>query len=281
MAGEELVRREDDGGVATLWLSRGPRNALDAELLAALVEAMAGADADPDIGALVLTGNGRTFSVGADLSTGPTAVRDLMAGLGGYGGKEFREPAGRTTLRMAALSVPVIAAVNGDAIGGGATVLLAADVRFAADSARFGFPFTRLGLCPEGASTFFLPRLVGASRASDWLLSGRLIDAAEALSAGLVSRVLPAGEVLAEAQTYAREMVAHTSPSAVAATKALLAAGPADPRTASDAESRTIAELAAAPDGLEGVAAFLDRRPPRFRKRNVARPSNGVPATPA
>jgi enoyl-CoA hydratase/carnithine racemase len=274
--------RHDAEGVATLSLDRGAHNALDAAFLHTLVDALSACDDDPDIGAIVLTGKGKSFSVGADLSAGSTAVRDLLAGLGAYDGTVgYREPAGTTTLRMTDLAVPVIAAVNGDAVGGGATVLLAADVRFAADTARFSFPFTRLGLSPEGGSTYLLPRLVGPSRAADWLLSGRLIDAAEALAAGLVSRTLPEDEVLAVAQAYARDLVAHTAPTAVAVTRALLAARPGDLITASDAESTAIAGLAASPDGLEGVAAFLDRRPARFTTpRGSSRPSS-VPEGPA
>lgn len=177
------VIREDDGGVATLWLSRGERNELDIGLLDTLAEALSDCEADPSVRAVVLTGAGSSFCAGIDLSPGPTAIRDLLLGEGG-GRAGYQEPAGRVTLRVWQLSVPVIVAVNGDAVGGGATITLAADVRFAADTARFGFPFTRLGVCPEGASTWFLPRLVGPSRAADWLLSGRLVEATEGLAAG-------------------------------------------------------------------------------------------------
>ncbi|WP_233159786.1 enoyl-CoA hydratase-related protein [Pseudonocardia sp. MH-G8] len=258
------VHRSDEAGVVTLRLQRGERNALDSALADELAEALDACASDPGVRAVVLTGSGPVFSVGADLSAGPSAIHDLLIGEGAYERAGYREPAGRVTLRMAALGVPVIAAINGDAIGGGATIPLAADVRFFAAHARVGFPFTRLGVCPEGASTFFLPRLVGPSRAADWLLSGRLVDADEALAAGLVSRVVPPDEVLTVAQDYARELAARTSPTAVAATRRLLAAAPADPVTASDAESRAIAQLAAGPDCREGVAAFLERRPPRF-----------------
>ncbi|MDT7676468.1 MAG: hypothetical protein QOD82_4370, partial [Pseudonocardiales bacterium] len=206
---------------------------------------------------------------GADLTAGPASIRaELVAD--GAAAPGYREPAGRVTVRMTGLTKPVIAAVNGDAVGGGATITLAADLRFAADTARFGFPFTRLGVCPEGASTYFLPRLVGPSRAADWLLSGRLVGAAEVERAGLVNRVLPAGEVLAAAQEYARELAATTSPAAVAATRALLGAGPGTVVEASDAESRAIVALAAGPDCEEGVAAFLQRRPPRFTRADSA-----------
>lgn len=259
------VHRDIDGWVVTLTLDRGRYNALDAALADDLASALVVCDADPGVRAVVLTGAGGSFCVGADLTGGPGAIHDLMTRDGAYERDDYREPAGRVTTVMAGLGVPVIVAVNGDAVGGGATIPLAADVRFAADTARFGFPFTRLGVSPEGASTYFLPRLVGPSRAADWLLSGRIFDAAEALAAGLVSRVLPSGEVLAAAQEYASDLAARTSPAAVAATKALLAARPPDPTTASDAESRTIARLGARPDCREGVAAFLERRSPQFQ----------------
>lgn len=183
---------------------------------------------------------------------------------GGYTDPNYREPAGRITLAMNAMRVPIVAAVNGDAVGGGTTIILAADVRFAAESARFGFPFTRLGVCPEGGSTHLLPRLVGPSRAADWLLSGRTFDAAEAGAAGLVSRVLPADQVLTTATDYATALAARCSPQAVAVTRQLLRTPASDLISASDAESRAITILAARPDCAEGVAAFLDRRQPDF-----------------
>jgi enoyl-CoA hydratase/carnithine racemase len=269
------VHREDHAGVSTLTLERGRHNALTGAFADQLVAALSECDADPAVRVIVLTGAGPSFSVGADLTAGPASIRALLAADGG-GTPNYREPAGRATVRMAALGKPVIAAVNGDAVGGGATVTLAADLRLAADTARFSFPFTRLGLCPEGASTYFLPRLVGPSRAADWLLSGRLIGAAEAERTGLANRVLPAGELLGAAQEYARELAASTSPAAVAVTRALLAAGPGTVVEASDAESRAIVALAAGADCAEGVAAFLQRRPPRFTRADPAEP----PASP-
>jgi enoyl-CoA hydratase/carnithine racemase len=210
--------------------------------------------------------------VGADLGDGPAALRDLIAADGG-GRPGYQEPAGRVTAAIARLGVPVVAAVNGDAVGGGATIALAADVRFAADTARFAFPFTRLGVCPEGASTYYLPRLVGAGVAADWLLSGRLVDAAEALRCGLVSRVLPATEVVPAALAWAADLAARTSPVAVARTRALLRAAPPTPAAASVAESAAIVELAAGPDCPEGIDAFLRRRPPRFAPRSTVTPA--------
>ena len=268
--GEGTVHRTVAGGVATLVLDRAPRNALTGGFADALVAALGACEDDDRVRAIVLTGAGDVFSAGADLAAGPDALRRLLTD-DGADRPGYREPAGRVTAAMGRLTVPVIAAVNGDAVGGGATVALGADVRFLAADARIGFPFTRLGVCPEGASTYHLPRVVGAGRAADWLLSGRLVDAAEALAAGFAARVLPRGEVLAAAHEWAAGLAARTSPAAVAATRAMLRAAPSDPETASATESRTIAALIREPDCAEGVAAFLERRPPRFAARG--RPS--------
>ncbi|HTK67936.1 MAG TPA: enoyl-CoA hydratase-related protein [Pseudonocardia sp.] len=257
------VHRSVEGGVATLTLDRGGRNTLNGPYADLIAEALDGCRDDPEVRVVVLTGLGRYFCVGADLSLGPASIRiHLVEDRGGAA--EYREPAGRVVMAMGRLGKPLIVAVNGDAVGGGATISLAADLRFAADTARFSFPFTRLGVCPEGASTYYLPRLVGLGKASEWLLSGRLIGAEEAERSGLVNRVLPAVDVLPAAQAYARELAVTTSATAVAVTRALLAADAATPVEASDAESREIARLADRPDCLEGVAAFLERRPPRF-----------------
>jgi enoyl-CoA hydratase/carnithine racemase len=259
------VRRRLDGAVLTLTLDRGERNALVGPLADELVEALRAGDADPRVRAIVLTGAGAAFSAGADLGAGPDALRRVLAA-DGADRPGYREPAGRITAAMATVGVPVVAAVNGDAVGGGATIVLGADVRFAADSARFGFPFTRLGVCPEGASTYLLPRLVGIGRATEWLLSGRLVDAAEALASGLVTRLLSTADVLQAAQEWAADLAARTSPAAVATTKRLLAVARSQEAT-SAAESRAIVELIGGPDCPEGVAAFLERRPPRFAAR--------------
>jgi enoyl-CoA hydratase/carnithine racemase len=264
MSAEVVV--ETVRGVATATLDRPPRNALTPALADELVAALRRCAADPEVRAVVLTGAGAGFSVGADLTDGPDSLRSLITADGGDR-PGYREPAGRVTATIAALDVPVVVAVNGDAIGGGATLTLAADVRFAADTARFGFPFTRLGVCPEGASTYHLPRLVGPGVAADWLLSGRLVEPAEALRSGLVSRLFPAGEVLAAAQEWAAQLATRTSATAVARTRRLLAAAPAGAEEAAAAESAALVDLVRGPDCPEGIAAFRQRRPPRFATR--------------
>ncbi|MFC5139603.1 enoyl-CoA hydratase-related protein [Actinomycetospora rhizophila] len=251
-------------GVATLVLDRPPRNALTAGFADTLVAALGACGGDARVRVVVVTGAGEAFSVGADLTGGPDALRRLIAEDGGDR-PGYREPAGRVTAAMARLDVPVVAALSGDAVGGGATVALGADVRFAATGTRVGFPFTRLGVSPEGASTFLLPRVVGAGRAADWLLSGRLVEAGEALAAGFLGAVVD--DVVGHATGWARAVAERTSPSAVAATRTLLRALPADADAASAAESRTITRLIGEPDCTEGIAAFLERRRPHFAPR--------------
>ena len=265
-AEDGVVRVALDGGVATLVLDRPPRNALTSGFADAILEALASCHADVRVRAVVLTGAGDSFSVGADLTRGPGALRDLLDA-DGADRPGYREPAGRVTEAMARLDVPVVAALGGDAVGGGATVALGADVRVATPETRIGFPFTRLGVCPEGASTHHLPRVVGAGRAADWLLSGRLVGAREAESAGFLTSTMDRDDLLPWAQEWAGTVAARTSPTAVAATKALLRAAPADAGAASEAESRTIVELIRGPDCVEGVTAFLERRRPRFAPR--------------
>jgi enoyl-CoA hydratase/carnithine racemase len=255
-----------DAGTATLVLDRSPGNTLTGGFADALVEALDAASRDERVRAVVVTGAGSAFSIGADLTQGPDALRRLVEEDGGDR-SGYREPAGRVTAAMARLDVPVVAALRGDAVGGGATIALGADLRFGATGMRIGFPFTRLGVSPEGASTYLLPRLVGAGRAADWLLSGRLVTADEAVQTGFLNAVVPADYVVPYAHEWTATIVGKTSPSAVAATRALLRAAPPDPDAASDAESRTIRRLIGEPDCAEGVAAFLERRRPDFAPR--------------
>ncbi|MHC1562146.1 enoyl-CoA hydratase-related protein [Actinomycetospora sp. C-140] len=258
--------RAEISGVATIALDRPPHNALTPGLAAALIEALGACHADARVRAIVLTGYGETFSVGSDLTHGPETPRRLLdadgADLSGYD-----DPAGRVVKVMAGLDVPVVAALNGDAVGAGALTALAADVRFATPEARIGFPFTRLGVCPGGASTYRLPHVVGAGRAADWLLSGRLVDTSEAVAAGFLSSTMTLDYLVAWAQEWAGKIASRTSSTAVAATRALLRSTPVDPDAAAAAESRAMSDLIGSPDCAEGVASFVERRRPRFAPR--------------
>jgi enoyl-CoA hydratase/carnithine racemase len=232
-----------------------------------------------------VTGAGRAFCAGADLAGGRDTFRDRGVASPGQGTIDGvpRDWGGIASLPFAALRKPVIAAVNGPAVGIGATLTLPMDVRIAAESARFGFVFGRVGIVPEAASSWFLPRVVGISQAMEWVATGRVFDAAEALRGRLVSRVVPDTELLPTAYELAREIVAHTSGVAVAAARQLLWSmlGAASPWDAHRAESRALAELGEGPDPAEGVAAFLEKRSPRFPARLTEGEVAGIPRWPA
>jgi enoyl-CoA hydratase/carnithine racemase len=238
--------------------------------------------------AVIVTGAGRAFCAGADLGGGEGTFRDR-------GGRPDPVPRGTVdgvprdwggiaSLPFARLRKPVIAAVNGPAVGIGATMTLPMDVRIAAASARFGFVFARRGIVPEAASSWFLPRVVGISQAMEWVATGRVFDAVEALRGRLVSRVVPDDELLPTALGLAREIADNTSGVAVGAARQLLWSmlGAPSPWDAHRAESRALVELGAGPDAAEGVASFLERRPARFPARLGDGPAvAGVPRWPA
>jgi enoyl-CoA hydratase/carnithine racemase len=276
-------------GVATITLHRPERlNAFTPVMAAELAGAAAAADADDDVRVVLVTGAGRAFCAGADLGGGEGTFRDR-------GGRPDPVPRGTVdgvprdwggiaSLPFARLRKPVIAAVNGPAVGIGATMTLPMDVRIAAASARFGFVFARRGIVPEAASSWFLPRVVGISQAMEWVATGRVFDAAEALRGRLVSRVVPDDELLPTALGLAREIADNTSGVAVGAARQLLWSmlGAPSPWDAHRAESRALVELGAGPDAAEGVASFLERRPARFPARLGDGPEvAGVPRWPA
>ncbi|HEX4722545.1 MAG TPA: enoyl-CoA hydratase-related protein [Pseudonocardiaceae bacterium] len=248
--------------VATVALNRpARRNGYTVLMSDELADALGRADADDAVRAVILTGNGTDFCVGADLSGGALAATDTT--------DPYHEPAGRVSMRIYAMNKPVIAALRGAAVGAGSTIILSADFRLAATDTRFGFVFTRRGLVPEGASAWFLPRLVGLGRALDWMVSGRVFDAVEALTAGLVTRLHEPDEVLPAARKLAAELVATTSPVSVAITRQLLfRMSPLDsPFPTRDLDSRLIAAATGNPDAIEGVVSFLQKRPPEFPGR--------------
>jgi enoyl-CoA hydratase/carnithine racemase len=224
-----------------------------------LCRAFDAVDADPAARAVVVTGSGRAFCAGADLGSGERT----FAG----GRRSGRDPGGQVTLRIFDCTKPVIAAVNGPAIGIGASMTLAMDRRFAAPTASFGFVFTRLGIVPEACSSWFLPRLVGLPIALDWMMSGRRVTADDAMAYGLAQHV--ADDVVTAATDYARELVTGTAPVSVALTRQLLwrMITVATPAEAHRIDSALLLAAAAAPDAREGVAAFRERRAPEFTMR--------------
>ena len=245
--------------VATVTLNRPERrNAWTRRMGIELRDALRQADQRDDVRAVVVTGAGRDFCVGADLEGGGTVFDAARAADG--------ERAERLSLAAWDVRKPVIAALNGAVAGVGATLPLQWDIRIAGESTRITFVFVKRGLVPEAASTWLLPRLVGMSRAADLLLTGRLVGAREALDMGLVSRVVPDAELVASAQTLAREIAEQTGPVAVALTKRLLwhMAGEADPAAAERLDAQVFGWATQSPDAKEGIRAFLEKRPARW-----------------
>ncbi|MEU1719463.1 enoyl-CoA hydratase-related protein [Nonomuraea sp. NPDC005692] len=267
--------------VATITLSRPERlNAFTLTMRAELISAFDLADADDEVRAVVVTGAGRAFCAGADLgggggTFGHRAEAELVEGAPRDGG-------GTVALRIAASLKPVIAAINGPAVGVGVTMTLPMDVRLAAESARFGFVFARRGIVTEAASSWFLPRVVGISRAMEWAVTGRVFPAAEALEGRLVSRVLPDEDLLPAAYALGREIADNTSAVSVAAVRRLMWSGlsAASPWEAHAADSRLMAELGGAADTVEGVTAFLEKRPADFPMKVSTDLPPGVPTWP-
>jgi enoyl-CoA hydratase/carnithine racemase len=258
----ETLEIAREGGVLTLTLSRPDRlNALTPQMLEELLRALDEIDADDAVRAVIVTGAGRAFCAGADLGGGG-ATFDTSRLKGGVP----RDGGGRITLRLYECKKPVIAAINGAAVGVGATMTLPMDVRIASEKARFGFVFARRGIVPEAASSWFLPRVVGIGQAMEWVATGRLFGAEEALAGRLVSRVVPEGELLPTARALAREIADNTSGVSVCLARQLLwkMLGADHPMEAHKLDSRLIHAMGASPDAYEGVQSFLEKRAPQF-----------------
>ena len=259
--------------VLTITLDRPDRlNAFTPTMLGELLEAFDRADRDDDVRAVIVTGAGRGFCAGADLQAGgetfdyrSRGVEDAVP----------RDGGGRLTLRIFECTKPVIAAINGPAVGVGATMTLPMDIRLAADSAKIGFVFSRRGIVPEACSSWFLPRVVGISRAMEWAATGRVFDAREALEGGLVRSVHPAGDLLDAAHALAGEIAADAAPVSVALARRLMWSmlGAAHPMEAHRADSRAMLARGQSADAREGVMAFLEKRPAEFPDRV----SDGLP----
>jgi enoyl-CoA hydratase/carnithine racemase len=260
------IRYDVADRVLTITLDRPERrNTVTYEMLDELLVAFDRAEGDDDVRVIVLTGAGDYFSAGTDLSAGSggydadsAAFEPLRGGI--------RDVGGELALRLFGSNKGLIAAVNGTAVGIGVTMILPMDIRFAADSARFGLPFSRRGIVPESCATWFLPRLVGIGRAVDWAVTGRIFEAPEALAAGLVRELLPAPDVLARAREVAAEIASTTSAVSVALTRNMLwrQLGAPHPMTANELESKALLALGRSADAREGVAAFKEKRAPHF-----------------
>ncbi len=252
-------------GILTLTLNRPDKlNAFTRVMLDETLDAFDRADADDAVRAIIVTGAGRGFCAGADLSAGADtfdadAREDRPSGLNRDGG-------GILTLRIYDCLKPVIAAVNGAAVGVGATMQLPMDIRIASSAARFGFVFARRGIVPEACSSWFLPRVVGISRALEWSYSGRVFDAAEALAGGLVSEVVPPEELLPRARAIAGEIASGTSAVSVTMIRHMMwrMLGADHPMEAHKIDSRGVYHLGRGADAREGVQSFLEKRAPQF-----------------
>ncbi|MFN0092585.1 MAG: crotonase/enoyl-CoA hydratase family protein [Acidimicrobiales bacterium] len=267
MAYEQILYEVDDR-VLTLTLNRPERlNAFTRTMLEELCDALDRADADDGIRAIIVTGAGRGFCAGADLSSGGADTFDYDRNSRGnqVGGVE-RDGGGLLSLRLFQCTKPLIAAINGAAVGVGVTMTLPMDVRLAAQSARIGFVFARRGIIPEACSSWFLPRVVGISRALEWSFSGRVFDAEEALAGGLVRSVAPDAELLPAARALAAEIAENTSAVSVALTRQLMwrLLGADHPMEAHKLDSRGIQALGRMADAKEGVKSFLEKRPAQF-----------------
>ena len=260
---------EVEDGVLTLTLNRPAKlNALTRTMLRELLEALDRADADDAVRAVIVTGAGRAFCAGADLSAGAKTF-DRGAPGDEKPDEPHRDGGGLVTLRIYDLKKPVIAAINGPAVGFGATMTLPMDVRIASSAARVGFVFSRRGVVPEACSTWFLPRVVGISQAAEWVYSGRVFPAAEALAGGLVGRVVEPGALLPAARALAREIAENTSAVSVALARRMMwtLLGADHPMAAHRLDSRAMEYMGRSPDAYEGVTSFLEKRRPRFTMR--------------
>jgi enoyl-CoA hydratase/carnithine racemase len=267
------IRYEIAEQVLTITLDRPDRlNAFTGTMGRELIEALDRADADDEVRAVIVTGEGRGFCAGADLGGGGDTFdsSELQAD-----GEIPRDTGGRVALRVYDSTKPVIAAINGPAVGVGITMTLPMDIRLAAEGARIGFVFARRGIVPEACSSWFLPRIVGISQAMEWVATGRVFSAEEALAGGLVRSVHPGGELLDAARALAGEIVEHTAPVSVALARRLLwtMLGAEHPMAAHRADSRGMFSRGQSEDAREGVTAFLEKRPAHFPDRV----SDGLP----
>ncbi|GAA3390551.1 crotonase/enoyl-CoA hydratase family protein [Cryptosporangium minutisporangium] len=276
----ETIRYEVSDRILTLTLDRPDQlNAFTVRMAEELVDAFGRAGADDDVAAIVVTGSGRAFCAGMDLSASgnvfgldeslrptPDELRERLDDPEILHG--VRDTGGRVSLAIYACTKPVIAAINGPAVGIGATMTLPMDVRLASEKARIGFVFGKLGIVPEACSSWFLPRIVGISRALEWTYSADILSAAEAHEGGLVRQVLPPDELLPAAYALAAKFTTDRSPVATALTRQLMYRNSAQPHPLEAHLSDSLAMFyTSIGDGKEGVQAFREKRKPHFGGR--------------
>jgi enoyl-CoA hydratase/carnithine racemase len=248
------------GGILTLTLDRADKlNAFNTQMRDELLAAFDRADADDEVRAVIVTGAGRAFCAGGEVAPRPPSTASQLP----------EDDGGIVALRVFRSLKPVIGAINGAAVGFGATLPLAMDFRLASEKARFGFVFTGLGVVPEACSTWFLPRIVGVSRALEWCLSAELIDSAEALQAGLVRSVHPVEQLLDAAHSLALRITKKSAPVSAALTRQMIwrLSAAEHPMVAHRVESQMVEARKGAQDMQEGIASFLDKRAAVFPER--------------
>jgi len=268
------IKLNIEDNIAVVMLSRPEKmNALTAEMILEYVDVLDRCDSNDEVKAVIVTGDGRAFCAGADISGGSESFADVSNddalnpdGSINYSAEAVRDVGGFITLRLYDMKKPVIGAVNGAAVGAGSTMLLPMDYRIASDKAKFGFVFARRGIVPESASSFFLPRLVGISQAVDWCMTGRVFGPQEALEGGLISNICSPETLLECAHTIARDIIDNTSPVSVALTRQMLwkSLGWSHPMDAHKLESRSVFSRSTSADAQEGVASFLEKRPAKY-----------------
>jgi enoyl-CoA hydratase/carnithine racemase len=269
----EQIRYEVADGVLTITLDRPDRlNAFTPTMAREVIAAFDAADADDDVRAVIVTGAGRGFCAGADLEAGGSTFDYRERGVED---EVPRDGGGQVVLRIFESKKFVIAAINGPAVGVGATMTLPMDVRLAADGAKIGFVFSRRGIVPEACSSWFLPRIVGIPQAMEWAATGRVFLADEALAGRLVRSLHPAEELLDAARSIAREVADNAAPVSVALARRLMwtGLGLSHPMEAHRADSRAMLSRGQSADVREGVTSFLEKRPPSFPDRV----SDGLP----
>ena len=252
---------EIEDNILTITLNRPEAlNAFNTPMLEELLDACYRADADDNVKAIIVTGAGRAFCAGADLSSGgktfnSDARGDRNSGINPDGG-------GRLTLRLYELNKPIIAAINGPAVGVGVTMTLAMDLRLASTQAKFGFVFARRGIVPEACSSYFLPRVVGISKALEWCYSGKVFPAQEAMEGGLLRSLHDPEDLLAEARAIAAEIRDNTAPVSIAMVRHMMwkMLGADHPMEAHKIDSRGVYYRGRSADAKEGVESFLEKR---------------------
>lgn len=256
------IAYEVSEGIATITLHRPDKmNAFTGRMMHEIISALDMTDADDNVKVVIFTGSGRAYCAGADLSSGGETFAKGGSDVQTKQGVP-RDGGGLVSLRIFESLKPVIGAINGAAVGVGVTMTLPMDIRLASDTAKFGFVFAKRGIVPEACSSYFLPRIVGIQKATEWVFTGRVFSAQEALEGGLVRSVHPADELLTVARELAREIAENTAPVSVALSRRMLwrMLGASHPMEAHRADSRGIMERGRSADSKEGVMSFLEKR---------------------